>query len=319
MAGAKQHTTPRCLLRGFADDGLIVKFDLRSGRAYRPQPIKEVGYHRHIYTVTDYATGERSSSAIDDWIWFLEDAAAPVLQRFREGEANLEDAELGALANFVALQLYRVPAARALWQENEASLDRLRPYVDGLPPAFRGHDGANAKMSLLVDQAWPVILRRFAVQVMRFEEPYLLLTSDVPVVLVPDPRRGSLVSVKTARTIAFGVGHQTALIYTEYRPGVAHQVVVDGTREFAQALNQLVVQQSQRQVFWHPSATVDELVGSGFEFPDYRNRVAPASVDTHAEKIARWAKWTTENPDLAAQQAHPVLPSRSMPAASNDG
>lgn len=319
MAGAKQHTTPRCVLKGFADDGLIVKFDLRSGRAYKPQPVGEVGHQRHIYTVTDSSTGERTSSAIDDWIWLVENAAAPVLQRFRDGQAQLENAEAGALANFVALQLYRVPAARALWAENEASLDRLRPYVDGLPPPFRGHDGANAKMALLVDQAWPVILRRFAVQVVRFDQPYSLVTSDVPVVLLPDPRRGPLVSLKTASGIAFSVGHQTAMIYTEYRPGVAHQVVVDGTPEFAQALNQSVVEQSQRQVFWHPRASIDELLGPGFEFPTYRDRVAPASEDAQAEKIARWAKWATENPDLATEQARRSLPSRSTQPANNVG
>ena len=315
MSGKEHHTTPQLILRGFADDRrFIVKFDLKTARQYDPQPVRGVAKQRHHYTVTD-AGGERLS-VIDDQITELEGSVAPIVNRLRHGDPEVNVSESAVLARFVALQLFRVPAAHQLWAETDAILDSLRPFVDGVPAAYPGRNGANARMMLTAEAAWPEIADRYAIQVVRFS-PHSLLTSDVPVVMAPSPWWGpSPIDVTNAGTILLSLDHATALMYKnrEHMPGVRHLVNVEGSTDAAMAINQWLVQQSQRQVLWHPESTSAGLLGDGFEFPPFREEQAPARLRSQVSKISSWARWATENPAEAAARTIPT-PASPPPGA----
>ncbi len=146
----RHHTTPKLLLRGFADDdGILVKHDLKTKTTYPNQPIKTVVREANFYSITD--VDDQLSPLVEELLCRIEDKAGPLLARLSRAEPNWTLGEWPMVALFVALQHVRGPGERKLWLETGQSLARLRGLVDGLPPIVDDRDSAVAKMLRLGD------------------------------------------------------------------------------------------------------------------------------------------------------------------------
>ncbi len=302
----EHHTTPRFLLRGFADtdaygkgDGRIVMHDLKSGRTHDDQRIKKVVQETNFYSIT--APDHELSSVVEDLLSRVEADVGPLLARAADGEPSWSDDEWRIVSLFVALQHLRGPGERRLWFETSQSLDQLRGLVDGLPTAVGDRDDAVTKMLQLATPTVVEIAAAYTPVMLRWP-PRSLLTSDNPLLLIDDGTPVAL-SVKTAGGMFLGVDDATGLLLWNHEcwGGPPRRRFQPSTHR-AQNLNQGVVAQSVRQVLWHPEATRERLLGPDFEFPPYRERGAPRHVDDQSSKIAQVLQWAEANPD----QPHPV-------------
>lgn len=308
MPGPEQHTTPRLLLKGFIDDdGMLIQYDLQR-RSPERKGRNAVTFCHDIYT-----------DDVEDLMAPIENGAAVVIQRLRNGAYAMPSTDAEVLAKFVALQLVRVPAIHRLWREMEECLGRLRPYVDGVSPAFKGKEGENEKMAVLMDGYWREIAAQYSLCVMTFP-PLSLVTSDVPVLLIPAPYWKSPIEVRTASGIFIAVSDSVGLMYRNrmHAPKATQLIDFAATAENAVAMNQAVVAQTMNQVMWHPDSQFDDLLGSGYEFPPFQDRALPAGFDENNKKMERHLKWMSENPEEAAKSAFarcgaPTMPSNARP------
>lgn len=310
----EHHTTPRLLLRGFADtdaygkgDGQIVMHDLKTGQTYGDQRIKKVVQETNFYSI---GPDDELSPVVEELLAQVEADAAPLLARLSGGEASWTVDEWCIVALFVALQHVRGPGERRLWLETSQSLDRLRAVVGGLPAAVDERDDAVAKMLQLAIPYGVEIAAAYTPVVLRWP-PRSLLTSDNPVLLIDDGTPVAL-SVTTAGGMFIGVNDATGLLLWNHECwGDPPRHELTPSIAWAQDFNRAVIAQSLRQVLWHPKATNEQLLGPSYEFPPYREQVAPAHVDDQCRKLARVLDWAEANPD----QPHPL---RSVPRITMD-
>jgi hypothetical protein len=108
------HTVPCLLLRRFADGEQIIRVPLDGGRR-RPVGIADVTVRRDFYSTRD-ASGQLDDT-VEDLFAELEGKAARVIRRVVDGVWPLPTGERAVLAECIAAQHARIPAARKAHNE----------------------------------------------------------------------------------------------------------------------------------------------------------------------------------------------------------
>jgi hypothetical protein len=121
-AEARQHWVPQFLLRGFHNgkEESVFVFDKVTGRSFS-SPIRDVAFERGFYNIG-------GSADLDDVMFRVEDATAPIIQeiRDRKSTAFLDEDERIWLAGFTGLQWVRTKAF------SERSQDMVRQIADAV-------------------------------------------------------------------------------------------------------------------------------------------------------------------------------------------
>ncbi|VXA98726.1 conserved hypothetical protein [Microbacterium sp. 8M] len=209
----RHHHVPQFYLRGFADDDQITTVRLPGDRTYTAS-VRKTAAENGFYTVPGHQAGD---DVFERLFSEVEGAAAPVFRKLGEGVWPLEVQDRATLASLIALQVTRGPEQRRNMQHMKARLTQIELSMVGRDGV---KDWAKKRSGLVIDDAtaeliWEQAMRTdgppvsvtaidHIIQIGEMTEalmPYIagrpwtlvrfdrrsLITSDTPVVLVPNP------------------------------------------------------------------------------------------------------------------------------------
>lgn len=117
----RHHTVPRLLLRRFADGEQIMRIPLDGGER-RSIGVADATVHRDFYSLRE-ESGQLDDT-VEDLLSDLEDMAARIICKVVDGLWPLPIEERAILAEWIAAQHARIPAARAANNEIADHLDK---------------------------------------------------------------------------------------------------------------------------------------------------------------------------------------------------
>jgi hypothetical protein len=330
------------ILRGFANaQGRVLTYDRESGAIY-PQGIDRAAAQNDYNTLTleDSTRTDTAEKVIAD---LVEGPAASLVHRLMRGGRLDGEVERHALARLVAFQFLRVPGNREqidAMQDSFMKLDmaaggpmKMRDVLAaefGRAPtedevrehwaAVRDFDFTSTlpaeyhvqESMRMLDEFTPVLARAYTWNVIRWKRRSLL-TSDMPVMLIPPPGfESEPVGLYTAGSIYFAIGRRASLFLLNR----AHEDSIDGqdlpgTFSLARRLNAIAAGSSRRWVYFHTSDSLDDLLGSGWH-------LAPSPTlefdDDHSvelrSRLRAMGEWAFEHPN----EPHPFIgPSSFQP------
>jgi hypothetical protein len=295
----RHHTVPRLLLRRFADGEQIIRVPLDGGRR-RSVGIADVTVRRDFYSMRD-ASGQLDDT-VEDLFAELEGKAARVIRRVVDGVWPLPTGERAVLAECIAAQHARIPAARKAHNEMADHLGKVLIAMGGKPEIRRrlaenttepvsdqevdalweeltDFDGYYAEMSVndhmaLMGQSMKMAYEVFMARswgLIKFERRALLIP-DHPVALVrgDDVPRWFGVGIGNAAAILVPIDRRAAIIMAS--PGHDDFFVRTFTK-LAKELNQRFADNARNELFHHP----DDNPLDGVELPAIRERETQVS------------------------------------------
>lgn len=290
----RHHTVPRLLLRRFADGELIMRVPLDGGER-RPVGIADVTVRRDFYSMRG-ENGQLDDS-VEDLLSELENKAARIIRQVVGGLWPLPTEDRAVLAEYIAVQHARIPAARTVNNEIGDYLGKVMIAMGGRPEIRRrleekatgpvsdneveavwaevtDFDGYYAEMPvndhmLSMGQSMATAYQVFTARswgLIKFEHRTLLIP-DHPVTLVRDEDmpewRG--VGIGNAGAILVPIDRRVAIMMAS--PGVDDFFVRAHTK-LAKELNQRFAANARRELFHHP----DDNSLEGVELPPVRDR-----------------------------------------------
>ncbi|WP_082450822.1 DUF4238 domain-containing protein [Microbacterium sp. Leaf203] len=244
MGDSKHHWVPQFYLKSWAVNGQLSTVDLATGSRYK-KPVVNAAMELGFYAVPQHPD---DPEVFEKLFSKLEGQAAAVLKAVADGAWPLDGDDREVLATFVTFQALRGPEQRQLMRDLQtdrvaretaavAEMGAAAWFQDrfGLPieegqarrawERATGHDEPPIRIDAqfhieqiarLAEKALPYIaLRRW--KLIRFDEP-ALLTSDVPVSLDNPGRAHGRSGLLTARTLAYPLSRQAALVLGDYVP-----------------------------------------------------------------------------------------------------
>ncbi|WP_055548669.1 DUF4238 domain-containing protein [Streptomyces kanamyceticus] len=290
----RHHTVPRLLLRRFADGQRIMRVPLDGGER-RLVGIADVTVQRDFYSMLD--ENGQLDDTVEDMLAELEGKAAKVIREITDGAWPLPVAERAVLAEWMAAQYARIPAARKARNEMADHLGKVMIAMGGKPEIRRrleetstepvsdeqvdalwdeltDFDGYYAEMSVNEHMASMGQSMRTACEVfmarswglIKFEHRTLLIP-DHPVTLVraDDAPRFRGVGIGNAAGILMPIDRRVAIIMAS--PGHDDFIERPNTK-LAKELNQRFADNARRELFHHP----DDNPLDGVELPPVRDR-----------------------------------------------
>ncbi|MFE2426838.1 DUF4238 domain-containing protein [Streptomyces sp. NPDC059373] len=290
----RHHTVPQLLLRRFAEGESLVRVPL-DGKAPHPCGIKNVTVHRDFYSMVDEAG--QLDDTVENMLSDLEGQAAEVLRQvLDDGVWPLPIDERAVLAEWIAAQHARIPAARTAHNEMADQLGKIAIAMGG-KPEIRRHleetatepvsdeevealwaevtdfDNYYAEMSVndhmasmgqSIKTAYDVFMRR-AWGLIRFQRRALLIP-DHPVTLVREETLPSFygVGIANAAAVLVPIDRRAAIMMASPGP----DFVVRTHTKLALELNQRFAWNARRELFHHP----DDNPLEGVELPSVRDR-----------------------------------------------
>lgn len=289
----RHHTVPRLLLRRFADGEQIMRVPL-DGSERRLVGIADVTVRRDFYSLLD--ENGQLDDAVEDLLGKLENEAAKVIREVVSGVWPLPSAERAVLAEWMAAQHARIPAARVVNNEiadhlgktliamgGKAGIRRRleenakepvsEEQVEALWQELTDFDGYYTEVSVnehlatmarAMKTAYEVFMAR-SWGLIHFERRALLVP-DHPVTLMRDDDMPSFRGV--------GIGNAAAILVPIDRRA-AIMMVASGHDDFivrphtklATELNQRFAYNARRELFHHP----DDNPLEGVELPPVRD------------------------------------------------
>ncbi|WP_030276367.1 DUF4238 domain-containing protein [Streptomyces sp. NRRL B-24484] len=284
QAGKKQlkrrhHTVPQLYLRRFADEAeQFIRVPVGGGER-RPIGVVHATVQKDFYSFRN-AAGDLDDS-MEDFFGEIEAEAAKVLRLVVEQDQwPLPAGARVTLAHWIAAQLVRGPAARAVMAETLDFLTKIQIGIGGRPELRRHleRDAGGPVADEEVEEMWkemtdfssysidlpaidhlssiperirtlaPLLLGRSWVLV-RFERR-ALLTSDHPVALAagPNATEHTAVGVANAGAIILPLDRRAAIIMYDPAPDFR----LPGTTRLARFINQHVAWSARAAVFHHP-------------------------------------------------------------------
>lgn len=290
----RHHTVPKLLLRRFADGERIIRVPL-DGSERRPVGIADVTVHRDFYSTRD-ENGDLDDT-VEDLLMELEGKAAKVIREVIGGTWPLPTGERAVLAEWIAAQHARIPAARKAHNEMADHLGKVMIAMGGkheirrhLEETSTDHvsderakalwdeltdfDGYYAEMSVndhlasmgqSIRTAHEVFMAR-SWGLIKFKHRTLLIP-DHPVTLVREEGVPSLlgVGIGNAAAILMPIDRRAAIIMAP--PGNDDFFVRTHTK-LAKELNQRFACNARRELFHHP----DDNPLDGVVLPPVRDR-----------------------------------------------
>ncbi|MBD0746175.1 DUF4238 domain-containing protein [Streptomyces sp. CBMA152] len=290
----RHHTVPRLLLRRFADGQRIMRVPLEGGER-RLVGIADVTVHRDFYSMLD--ENGQLDDTVEDLLAELEGKAAKVIREVIDGSWPLPIGERAVLAEWMAAQNARIPAARKAHNEMADHLGKVviamggKPeirrrleetstepvsdeQVDALWDELTDFDSYYAEMSVndhmasmgqSMVTAYEVFMAR-SWGLIRFERRTLLIP-DHPVTLVRADDMPSFlgVGIGNAAAILMPIDRRAAIIMAS--PGHDDFFVRTHTK-LAKELNQRLADNARRELFHHP----DDNPLDGVDLPPMRDR-----------------------------------------------
>jgi hypothetical protein len=290
----RHHTVPRLLLRRFADGERIMRVPLDGGER-RSVGIADVTVHRNFYSMVD--KNGQLDDTVEDLLAELEGKAAKVIREVVNGVWPLPITERAVLAEWIAAQHARIPAARAANNEIADHLGKVLIAMGGKPEIRRrleedaqepvsdekvealwqeltDFDGYYAEMSVndhmaamgqSMKTAYEVFMAR-SWGLIKFDRRTLLVP-DHPVTLVRGEKIPSFrgVGVGNAAAVLVPIDRHAAIMMAS--PGHDDFLVRPHTK-LAKELNQRFAENARKELFHHP----DDKPLEGVELPPTRNR-----------------------------------------------
>jgi hypothetical protein len=193
-----QHFVPKnALLKNFAGrrrDGKLYVFDKHASRAIRhATSISNIAAQRRF----NEAQTEQGIVSLEAPLTFIEDAAAPVIERLvaMESLAEIDEEDAGVLALFVAIQFIRVPRIREAQRQLRQGLvdiaKKVMPHAKNIPELEKELQNEAIKLAGLAHIAeasseYARILLRHQWLLMKAPPECAFWISDCPVVLHND-------------------------------------------------------------------------------------------------------------------------------------
>ncbi|MFH9985975.1 DUF4238 domain-containing protein [Streptomyces luteogriseus] len=290
----RHHTVPRLLLRRFADGERIMRVPLDGGER-RSIGVADATVHRDFYSLRDES--DQLDDAVEDLLSDLEDMAARIIRKVVDGLWPLPIEERAILAEWIAAQHARIPAARSANNEIADHLDKTLIAMGGKPEIRRRLEG-NAKepvsdekvealwlqltdfdsyytevsvnehmavMAQSMKTAYEVFMAR-SWGLIKFERRTLLLP-DHPVTLVREDEFPSFrgVGIGNAAAILVPIDRRAAVMMAS--PG-HDDFVVRPHAKLAMELNQRFADNVRKELFHHP----DDNPLQGIELRPVRDR-----------------------------------------------
>ncbi|MGY5099669.1 DUF4238 domain-containing protein [Streptomyces sp. 900105245] len=289
----RHHTVPRLLLRRFADGERLIRVPLDGGEP-RLCGIADVTVHRDFYSMRD-ASGELDDS-VEDLLAELEGKAAKVIRKVINGMWPLTIEDRAIVAEWIAAQHARIPAARAAHNEMADHLGKMLIAMEGKPGIRRrleenatepvsdeevealweemtdfdsyyaemSANGHMLSMAQSMKTAYEVLMWR-SWGLCRFQRRTLLIP-DHPVTLMPDPATPSWrgVGIGNAAAIIMPIDRRAAIIMASPGP----DFVFPATTKVAKELNHRLAWNARKELFHHP----DDNPLDGIELPPVRER-----------------------------------------------
>ncbi|MFF5147814.1 DUF4238 domain-containing protein [Streptomyces sp. NPDC013157] len=289
----RHHTVPRLLLRRFADGERLVRVPL-DGSEPRLCGIADVTVHRDFYSMRD-ASGELDDT-VEDLLAELEGKAAKVIRKVINGTWPLLVEDRAMVAEWIAAQHARIPAARTAHNEMADQLGKILIAMGGKPEIRRRleEDAAGpvsdaevealweemtdfdsyyvempvndhmASMAQSLKTAYEVFMRR-SWGLCRFQRRTLLIP-DHPVTLMRHPETSSWrgVGIGNAAAILMPIDRRAAIIMASPGP----DFVFPATTKVAKELNHRLAWNARKELFHHPEDNPLE----GIELPPVRER-----------------------------------------------
>lgn len=274
----RHHTVPRLLLRRFADGEQIIRVPLDGGER-RLVGIADVTVHRDFYSMRD-ESGQLDDT-VEDLLAELEGKAAKVIRKVIGGVWPLPIEERAVLAEWIAAQHARIPAARTAHNEMADHLGKVLIAMGG-KPEIRRHleedatgpvsdeevealwaevtdfDSYSAEMSvndhvLSMGQSMKTAYEVFMARswgLIKFERRTLLIP-DHPVTLVRDEDMPSWsgVGIGNAAVILMPIDRRAAIMMASLGPD---DFFVRTHTKLAKELNQRLAYNARGELFHHP-------------------------------------------------------------------
>ncbi|EST29892.1 DUF4238 domain-containing protein [Streptomyces roseochromogenus] len=289
----RHHTVPRLLLRRFADGERLIRVPLDGGEL-RLCGIADVTVHRDFYSMRD-ASGELDDT-VEDLLAELEGKAAKVIRKVINGMWPLPIEDRAIVAEWIAAQHARIPAARAAHNEMADQLGKILIAMGGKPGIRRrleedatgpvsdeevealweemtDFDSYYTEMSVndhmvsmgqSMKTAYEVFMQR-SWGLCRFQRRTLLIP-DHPVTLMGDATMPSWrgVGIGNAAAIIMPIDRRAAIIMASPGPDFEFPA----TTKVAKELNHRLAWNARKELFHHP----DDNPLDGIELPPVRER-----------------------------------------------
>ncbi|MDC2953352.1 DUF4238 domain-containing protein [Streptomyces gilvifuscus] len=304
----RHHTVPRLLLRRFADGKRIMRVPLDGGER-RLVGVADATVQRDFYSMRD--ENGQLDDTIEDLLSDLENMAAKIIRKIVDGLWPLPIEERAVMAEWIAAQHARIPAARAANNEIADHLGKMLIAMGGKPEIRRrleadakepvsdekvealwqeltDFDGyytevsVNEHMTLMarsMKTAYEVFMAR-AWGLIKFERRTLLLP-DHPVTLMRGEDVPSFrgVGVGNAAAILVPIDRRVAIMMASSRHG---DFVVRTHTKLAKELNQRFADNARKELFHHP----DDNPLDGVELHPVRDRETVISQPPEAFMMA---------------------------------
>ncbi|MFD3729532.1 DUF4238 domain-containing protein [Streptomyces sp. NPDC058671] len=289
----RHHTVPRLLLRRFADGEQIVRVPLDGGER-RQVGIADVTVHRDFYSMR--GEGGQLDDTVENLLADLEGKAAKIIRKIAQGVWPLAVEERAVVAEWIAAQHARIPAARTAQNEMADHLGKILIAMGG-KPEIRRHleeeegrtvvdegveemwesltdfDSYSAELSVnehvvymaqSMKAAYEIFMGR-AWGLIKFERRTLLIP-DHPVTLVRDEDMPAFLGVGlgTAAAILMPIDRRAAIMMA----GPGEDFVVRPHAKLAKELNQRFAFNARKELYHHP----DDRPLEGIRLPPVRER-----------------------------------------------
>lgn len=276
----RQHVLSKFYLRGFAEDGQLTRVPTDGGSPHAIS-LNDATVVRDFYSV------ETDEGELSDYFELafagVEQKAAPVLAAVLDGQWPLDCKSKEALATWIALQYLRTEAIRNSQTQIAAMLTRLVVGASGkkaLRVRIERAEG-NTISDARLDAEWADLTKRGGPTVAPDVDAHIrtileltpptaallahsqwsldvfrrkvLLTSDHPVILVPEPGHPANFGVGLANAGAYGLALSRSLGLVIMGPNyVLPDMRVPGSTALARALNAGAILNARKAVFHHP-------------------------------------------------------------------
>jgi Protein of unknown function (DUF4238) len=196
----EQHIVPQCYMRGFRDPGAdsrmgpqIWAVDLKEGILSRRSP-KGVAKLTDYYTIR-LSAEQRPNQIFETELGRVEDAAAPLLVRLRDGNCRMSDSERSRFAVFIAFLFARTPSSRknidSLAQKMIEGIVSGRVRSVDFPHSFRQANKGSQISDGRIEEVRQQLLKPGALRariIPEFSLQYILTIADTVARMVFDMR-----------------------------------------------------------------------------------------------------------------------------------
>lgn len=289
MGDRKHHWVPQFYLKSWATNGQLSTVELATGARYK-KAVRNAAMELGFSTVPQHPD---DPEVFEKLFSKLEGQAAAVFNAVADGKWPLDADDREVLVIFVTFQALRGPEQRQLmrdlqtdrvsretaavaemgasaWfedrfglpiEEDQARRVWERATGDDEPPIRIDAQFHIEQIARLAEKALPYIaLRRW--KLIRFDEP-ALLTSDVPVSLDNPGREHGRSGLLTARTLAYPLSRDAALVLGDYAPVRAKVEAkaiargrfdsrAEGSKTDQEWVNDRTVHSARTALFHHP-------------------------------------------------------------------